>query len=66
MLLSFHVLSNRFGSDSYSHVIDDVDCSTSSYLVILQCLHSFSIDIGCVNGRDDASVTCCELASQYK
>ena len=44
--------------DSYPILIDDVRCSTSSFLVILQCQHSFVVDQNCVNGRDDVSVHC--------
>ena len=58
------IQSCSFGSDSYSIILDDVNCSTSNYLVILQCSYSTTIDSNCVNGRDDASVTCCELKTQ--
>ena len=51
-----------FGNDSYSIRLDNVDCSTSNYLVILQCSFNTFITSNCVNGRDDASVTCCESA----
>ena len=50
----------RFGNDSFPILVDDVDCSTTSFLVILQCTHNFVIGSDCVNGRDDASVSCCE------
>ena len=53
-------LHYRFGTDSVSIVIDDVQCITSSYLTILQCPYSIFIDSNCVNGVSDASVTCCE------
>ena len=49
-----------FGVDPYNIILDNVDCSTSSYLVILQCSFSTSIHSNCISGRDDASVTCCE------
>ena len=51
----------RFGIDSYPIILDDVTCSTSNYLVILQCSFSTVIESNCVNGRDDVSVTCCEF-----
>ena len=56
-----------FGSDSYSIILDDVDCSTSNYLVILQCSFSTYIDYNCINGLDDdASVTCCEISNNLQ
>ena len=51
----------RFGLDSFPILVDDVDCSTSSYLVILQCSHSLIRDSNCIHGSDDVSVTCCEF-----
>ena len=49
-----------FGTDTYPIQLDDVSCSTNTYLVILQCSYSTIITSNCVNGRDDASVICCE------
>ena len=51
----------RFGTDYSPITLDNVHCSSSEYLVILQCSFSTSIDFNCVNGRDDVSVTCCEF-----
>ena len=52
----------RFGLDTqYPIILDNVDCSTSSYLTILQCSYSTIISSSCVHGSNDVSVTCCEL-----
>ena len=50
-----------FGRDPYPIILNDVDCSSSEYLVILQCSFSTSIGSNCLKGRDEVSVTCCEL-----
>ena len=56
-----YIVIYSFGSDFYSIILAEVDCSTSNYLVILQCSFVTYISTLCRNGRDDASVTCCEL-----
>lgn len=56
MILCFY----RFGTDLVPIVLDEVDCSTSGYLAILQCSYSSFIGSNCVNGVNDVSVTCCE------
>ena len=55
----------RYGVDSsYNFVMSEVDCSTSNYLVILQCSHS-SFTGSCERNRDEVSVVCCESFSSY-
>ena len=44
---------------SYNFLMSHVDCSTSNYLVILQCSYSFFTG-SCERNRDEVSVTCCE------
>ena len=52
----------RFGLDTqYPITLDNVYCSTSNYLTILQCNYSTIISSSCDHGMDDVSVTCCEL-----
>ena len=58
----WHILLTiyRFGlNTSYPITLDNVDCSTSNYLTILQCRWSTIISSSCVHGKDDVSVTCC-------
>ena len=50
-----------YGTDYYGMKIDDVSCSSSSYLsLIAQCSFSTYIDYGCTNFYD-ATVYCCKL-----
>ena len=51
-----------YGTDYYGMKIDDVTCSSSSYLSIAQCTFSTIIDSGCTNSYD-ATVYCCKLNS---
>ena len=55
----------RYGalSTNFPIVLDDVDCSTNTYLTILQCRYSTFIDSNCDRGVDDVSVTCCTYYS---
>ena len=50
----------RYGTDVNSMVIEDVSCSTSNYLVLLQCDVSSQYSTYCNNNNRDAVVTCCE------
>ena len=46
---------------------DDVNCASSSYLSIAQCLYSTYIDSGCTNSNSyDATVYCCKTKGQCK
>ena len=59
---NFMCYNCRFGLDTeYPITLDNVDCSTSNYLTILQCGYSTFISSSCDHGMDDVSVTCCEL-----
>ena len=49
----------RYGADTSPTVLSSVDCSTSSYLVILQCSYDSTPPSSCTNS-DDVSVNCCE------
>ena len=52
-----------YGTDYYGMKIDDVSCSSSSYLSIAQCSFSTYIDSGCNNSNSyDATVYCCKLS----
>ena len=58
-----YCVSYRYGvSSGYSFLMSDVSCSTSNYLVILQCSHSSSTGT-CERNRDEVSVACCESFS---
>ena len=53
----------RFGLDKKTTLLHKVHCSTSLYLVILQCSFAFispSLQPSCTD-NDDVSVVCCEL-----
>ena len=51
-----------FGNDSsLPTLLSNVSCSTSSYLVILQCSYDDTPPSSCTDD-DDVSVTCCELS----
>ena len=58
----------RFGtlSTTFQIVLDDVDCSSSTYLTILQCRYSTYIDSNCDRGVDDVSVICCKHNRVFK
>ena len=60
-----YFVSYRFGVDNdYDFLMSEVSCSTSDYLVILQCSYS-SITESCERNRDEVSVFCCESFSMY-
>ena len=56
------ILFPRFGAVTsiFTYVLDNVDCTSSRYLVILQCGYSTSISSGCTHNFDEVSVTCCK------
>ena len=55
-----------FGSDDCDIVIDDVDCSTSDYLVLLQCDYdTTTINLEDCSSSNDVGVTCCKLRSEF-
>ena len=41
-------------------LLEDVDCSSSSYLVLLQCSYSTVISSYCNDNTRDAFVACCK------
>ena len=60
-----YFVSYRFEVDSdYNFLMSEVYCSTSDYLVILQCSYS-SITESCERNGDEVSVFCCESFSMY-
>ena len=62
IIMMINILISSFGLDTvYPIILDNVDCSTSNYLTILQCGHSTFISSSCDHGSDDVSVTCCKL-----
>ena len=62
MVLNHNKLLFSYGTDYYGMKIDDVSCSSSSYLSIAQCSFSTYIDSGCTNSDSyDATVYCCKL-----
>ena len=61
---NFFPLSFRYGNDSRSTSLDDVSCSSSSYLAITQC--SFSTFISSLRtDNTDVIVACCEFLGFY-
>ena len=58
----FHNVSYRYGvDDSSSFLMSNVDCSTSDYLVILQCSYYSYVPSSCEQNSDEVSVNCCKL-----
>ena len=51
---------HSYGTDYSPFVLDEVDCSDSSYLVLLQCSYSTIIDSSCIEDYDDVTVSCCK------
>lgn len=58
-ILTCSLLLFSFGIDRRPTLIDNLDCSLSSYLNIFQCSFSTIISSSCTNNYD-ASVTCCK------
>ena len=54
-----HIFFCSFGLDSRSTVLDDISCSSSYFLTLLQCSFSIIINSLCLN-NEDISVTCCK------
>ena len=50
----------RYGTDINPVLIEDVDCSSSSYLVLLQCSYSTLISSYCNDNDHDVYVVCCK------
>ena len=54
-------LYHRYGVDnSTDFLLNDVDCISNEFLMILQCIYSNYILPACVRNRDEVSVACCE------
>ena len=51
--------NDTFGINGRPTLLSNVSCSTSSYLVILQCSYDDTPPSSCTDD-DDVSVTCCE------
>ena len=51
---------SRFGTDTAAILLEDVDCSTSSYLVLLQCSYNYQYSSYCIDDSRDAFVVCCK------
>ena len=60
---SFFLCFHRFGIDTSPTVLNNVDCSTSSYLVILQCDYKTSPPLFSCTDDDDVSVVCSKLST---
>ena len=56
-----HARTHRFGSDNLPQVLSEVYCSTSDFLVILQCSYSEYVHPSSCRPSDDLSVICCEF-----
>ena len=50
----------RYGTDINPVLLEDVDCSSSSYLVLLQCSYSTLISSYCNDNDRDVFVVCCK------
>ena len=51
---------SRFGTDTNSILLEDVGCSSSDYLVLLQCRYSYQYSSYCNDDSRDAFVVCCK------
>ena len=51
---------SRYGTDTNPVLLEDVDCSTSNYLVLLQCSYSYRYSSYCNDHSRDAFVVCCK------
>ena len=49
-----------YGTDTKLTLLEDVDCSSSSYLVLLQCSYSTVITSDCNDHDLDVFVVCCK------
>ena len=54
------VLTSRYGTDTNPVLLEDVYCSTSNYLVLLQCSYSYQYSSYCNDHSRDAFVVCCK------
>ena len=52
-----------YGTDTNSTLLEDVNCSSSSYLVLLQCNYNFHYSSYCNSHSHDAFVVCCKLCT---
>ena len=58
------LLNCRYGTDSNVMLFEDVSCSSSNYLVLLQCSVAFQHSSYCSSDSRDAFVVCCKYNSQ--
>ena len=58
-------LSDSFGQGSGTILLDDVSCSSTSYLHLLSCRYSTVISSSC-DHSDDVAVLCCEFIASCK
>ena len=56
----YSYIINSYGTDTASSVLEDVDCYSSSYLVLLQCSYSSRYSTYCNNDIRDVFVVCCK------
>ena len=59
-MVIYLLLFDRFGNDTSPAVLSGVNCSTSVYLVILQCSFDSTASSSCTD-NDDVSIVCSEL-----
>ena len=52
-----------YGTDANSTLLEDVDCSSSSYLVLLQCSYRSPYSTYCNDNNRDAVVVCCKYCT---
>ena len=50
-----------FGTDIRSTLLNNVSCSSSSYLALLQCSFSTEISPSCYSDDSDVFVVCCKF-----
>ena len=53
-------MTYRYGEDSAPTVLEDIDCPSGSYLVLLQCYYSYQYTSYCNKDIHDAFVDCCK------
>ena len=57
MLLYFF----RYGTDTSGMLIEDVACSSNTYLALSQCSFTYQYSTFCNNHNKDVVVSCCEF-----
>ena len=57
------LLHYSYGADGIVAVLDQVQCSSAEYLVLLQCMYNTDIRSTC-NDDNDVTVDCCKLEGE--